>query len=50
MMHLGVSRIGTSGTAGILEEARKRGIGDEPVEVKLVDPVERAGAYQGGGY
>ena len=27
MMHLGVSRIGTSGTAGILEEARKRGSG-----------------------
>ncbi|KAK3900813.1 deoxyribose-phosphate aldolase [Staphylotrichum tortipilum] len=47
MMHLGVSRIGTSGTAAILEEARRRGIGDDPVEVKLVDPVEYA---QGGGY
>jgi len=38
MMHLGVSRIGTSGTVGILEEARKRGIGDDPVEVPLVTP------------
>ena len=50
MMHLGVSRIGTSGTAAILEEALKRGIGDEPVEVKLVDPVDRVGDYHRGGY
>ncbi|KAG7284601.1 hypothetical protein NEMBOFW57_010979 [Staphylotrichum longicolle] len=38
MMHLGVSRIGTSGTVGILEEARKRGIGEDPVQVPLVTP------------
>ncbi len=50
MMHLGVSRIGTTGTVAILEAARKRGIGDEPVAVKLVDPADRAGDHHGDGY
>ena len=48
MMHLGVARVGTSGTVGILEEARRRGIGDEEVEVQLVPPGEVSSSS--GGY
>lgn len=48
MMHLGVTRIGTSGTVGILEEARARGIGDELVEVQLKTPADNQG--QSGSY
>ena len=33
VMSLGVSRVGASATVAILEEAKKRGIGNEPVEV-----------------
>ncbi|PYH81110.1 deoxyribose-phosphate aldolase [Aspergillus uvarum CBS 121591] len=33
VMSLGVTRIGATATVAILEEARKRGIGNEPVEV-----------------
>lgn len=47
MMHLGVARIGTSSTVGILEQARRRGIGNEPVEVQLVPP---GGSSSNSGY
>ncbi|RAK75973.1 2-deoxyribose-5-phosphate aldolase [Aspergillus fijiensis CBS 313.89] len=33
VMSLGVTRIGATATVAILEEARKRGVGNEPVEV-----------------
>lgn len=41
-MSLGVARIGTSGTAEILEEAARRGIGQTPVEVSIpaIDTVD----------
>lgn len=42
---LGVSRIGASATQAILEEARKRGIGDEPVSVTVGNSALAAGAY-----
>jgi deoxyribose-phosphate aldolase len=35
---LGVNRIGASATESILAEARARGIGNEPVEVKAEFP------------
>ncbi|KAK4220601.1 hypothetical protein QBC38DRAFT_493906 [Podospora fimiseda] len=35
MMYLGVTRIGTSGTVGILEQAKARGIGIDEVEVTI---------------
>lgn len=35
VMSLGVTRIGATATVAILEEARRRGIGDEPVEVSF---------------
>jgi len=47
MMHLGVTRIGTSGTVGILEEARKRGIVEDPVEIPLVTPSGAEGLPSG---
>ncbi|KAK3997439.1 deoxyribose-phosphate aldolase [Cladorrhinum sp. PSN332] len=48
MMHLGVTRIGTSGTVGILEQARARGIGEQPVEVQIKTPASNEAL--GGGY
>ncbi|KIW24789.1 deoxyribose-phosphate aldolase [Cladophialophora immunda] len=35
VMSIGVTRIGATATVAILEEAKKRGIGDEPVEVEV---------------
>ena len=35
VMSLGVTRIGATATVAILEEAKKRGIGNEPVEVSF---------------
>ncbi|KAK4169731.1 deoxyribose-phosphate aldolase [Cladorrhinum sp. PSN259] len=48
MMHLGVTRIGTSGTVGILEQARARGIGEQPVEIEIRTPASNE--VPGGGY
>lgn len=42
---IGVSRIGATATEAILEAAKKRGIGETPVEVEIVNP-----ALAGGGY
>ncbi|KAF3940503.1 hypothetical protein ABW19_dt0206697 [Dactylella cylindrospora] len=46
VMSLGVTRIGATATVAILEEAKKRGIGEDPVEVSLVP---MAGADDQGG-
>ena len=43
---LGISRIGASATEAILEEAKRRGIGDVPVEVKI----ENSSLAAAGGY
>ncbi|KAK4459314.1 deoxyribose-phosphate aldolase [Cladorrhinum samala] len=48
MMHLGVTRIGATATVAILEGARARGIGDEPVEVELKTPSDNQ--VKSGGY
>ena len=42
---LGVTRIGATATAAILDEARKRGIGLEPMEIGSVSSALGAGAY-----
>jgi deoxyribose-phosphate aldolase len=42
---LGVSRIGATATAAILDEARKRGIGDKPVAVQTAAQGLGAGTY-----
>ncbi|KAF9883706.1 hypothetical protein FE257_003044 [Aspergillus nanangensis] len=47
VMSLGVTRIGATATVAILEDARKRGIGYEPVEVSF-RPMEEDGEM--GGY
>ncbi|KZF26934.1 deoxyribose-phosphate aldolase [Xylona heveae TC161] len=47
IMKLGVTRIGASATVAILEEARRRGIGEQPVEVTF-KPMHDQG--QAGGY
>ncbi|RFU33852.1 hypothetical protein B7463_g2481, partial [Scytalidium lignicola] len=44
VMSIGVTRIGATATVSMLEEARRRGIGEEPVEVE----VKPMGAGQGG--
>lgn len=44
VMSLGVTRIGATATVEILEEARRRGIGEEPVEVEVKERLV------GGGY
>jgi deoxyribose-phosphate aldolase len=36
VMALGIDRVGASATAAILEEARSRGIGEEPMEVSVL--------------
>ncbi|KAK6526349.1 hypothetical protein TWF694_004947 [Orbilia ellipsospora] len=46
VMSLGVTRIGATATIAILEEAKKRGIGEETVEVTLV-PMAGAGDWSG---
>lgn len=35
VMALGIDRVGASATVAILEEAKRRGIGEEPVEVSV---------------
>ncbi|KAB8211845.1 hypothetical protein BDV34DRAFT_184380 [Aspergillus parasiticus] len=40
VMSLGVTRIGATATVAILDEAKKRGIGNEPVEVSFKPMVE----------
>jgi deoxyribose-phosphate aldolase len=48
VMALGVQRVGASATAQILEEAAKRGIGKERVEVEVPafpKPSEETGGY-----
>lgn len=42
VMSLGVTRIGATATVAILEEAKKRGIGSEPVEVSFKPMKEEA--------
>lgn len=42
---LGVSRIGATATAAILEEAKKRGLGDQPVVLETSSAGLAAGAY-----
>jgi len=42
---LGVSRIGATATAAMLDEARKRGIGEKPVELKIAAETLVPGAY-----
>ena len=42
---LGVARIGATATAAILEEAKKRGIGDKPVALSSASDRLAAGAY-----
>lgn len=44
VMSIGVTRIGATATVPMLEEARKRGIGEEPVEVE-VKPMGGQGGY-----
>ena len=48
MMSLGVTRIGATATVSILEEAKRRGIGNEPVEVEAV--AVKVGGGSGGAY
>ena len=43
VVSLGVSRVGASATVAILEEAKRRGITDEPAEFPLKVPEETAG-------
>lgn len=45
VMSIGVTRIGATATVAILDEARKRGIGNEPVTVTFKPVVEKAGGY-----
>ncbi|CAK96240.1 uncharacterized protein An02g00250 [Aspergillus niger] len=45
VMSLGVTRIGATATVAILEDAKKRGIGNEPVEVAFKPMAEASGGY-----
>lgn len=45
VMSIGVSRIGATATVAILDEARKRGIGNELVTVSFKPMVEKEGGY-----
>lgn len=45
VMSIGVTRIGATATVAILDDARERGIGNEPVTVKFKPMVEKAGGY-----
>lgn len=47
VMSLGVTRIGATATVAILEDAKKRGVGNEPIEVSFKPMPEDGGA---GGY
>jgi deoxyribose-phosphate aldolase len=42
---IGVSRIGATATAAILDEATKRGIGEQPVAIEVSKPGLAAGGY-----
>lgn len=45
VMSLGVTRIGATATTAILDDARKRGIGNEPTTIFFKPMVEKAGGY-----
>lgn len=45
VMSIGVTRIGATATVAILDDAKKRGIGKEPVTVTFKPMVEKAGGY-----
>lgn len=45
VMSLGVTRVGATATAAILEDANRRGIGETPVEVPLKDNETIGGGY-----
>jgi deoxyribose-phosphate aldolase len=45
VMSIGVTRVGATATVAILDEARKRGIGNEPVTVTFKPMVEKARGY-----
>lgn len=45
VMSLGVTHIGATATVAILEDAKKRGIGNEPVEVAFKPMAEASGGY-----
>jgi deoxyribose-phosphate aldolase len=45
VMSLGVTRIGATATVSILDDAKARGIGEEPVEVTFKPMVEKVGGY-----
>lgn len=45
VMSLGVTRIGATATVAILEEAKKRGISNEPMTVSFKPMQEKAGGY-----
>jgi deoxyribose-phosphate aldolase len=45
VMSIGVTRIGATATVAILDEARKRGIGNEPMTVTFKPMTEKAGGY-----
>ncbi|KAJ5919073.1 deoxyribose-phosphate aldolase [Penicillium verhagenii] len=45
VMSIGVTRIGATATVAILEDAKSRGIGQEPVTVSFKPIVEKAGGY-----
>jgi len=44
-MSLGVTRIGATATVAILEEAKERGINNEPKTVSFKPMQEKAGGY-----
>ncbi|KAK4938051.1 hypothetical protein LTR10_021458 [Elasticomyces elasticus] len=45
VMSIGVTRIGATATVGIIEEAKKRGIGETPIEVEVKPITTDGGAY-----
>lgn len=45
VMSLGVTRIGATATVAILDEAKRRGIGEDPVTVSFKPMQEKAGGY-----
>ena len=50
LMSLGIDRVGTSSTVAIIEEARKRGITDEPTTVQAKAPSQTAPSSSQTGY
>ncbi|KAJ6110166.1 hypothetical protein N7486_002401 [Penicillium sp. IBT 16267x] len=45
VMSIGVTRIGATATVAILDDAKKRGIGNEPVTVTFKPMADKAGGY-----